>query len=346
MKLPLNQNEVSLQSILLDAMKDGEISVYDFLKLVLHHPQYGYYAQSSVIGKNGDFITSPEVSQLFGEVLALYILNDWYEKGKPQKIHLIEMGPGRGTLIIDLLNVFKKHEAFMNALSISLIEKSRDLQNKQQKHLKLWQNQNSKILHVQYCESVQEISQLGYMYCYANEFFDALPIRQYAVGQNGEKKERTVCFNDQEERFNFKDFDESYIEEDDFETLAIAQAIRDMLALEGGKGIFFDYGYVQESHISTLQTVYKHQKVGVFDHLGCADISHQVDFKALEKAFYPLKTSVVSQGDFLKEWGILLRLQKLIQMNPHKANELSMQAARLISPTMMGDHFKVLLVAG
>lgn len=345
MNLLSKQDEISLQSIIIDAMKGGEISVYDFLKLVLYHPQYGYYAQSSVVGKEGDFITSPEISQLFGEVLALYILNDWYERGRPQNVHLVEIGPGQGTLVVDLLNVFKNHIDFMKALRFSLVEKSTYLQQQQLEYLRKWQEKNHTVLQVRHCKSIHDISDQGYMYCYANEFFDALPIRQYTVDLLGNRKERTIYFNEKDRQFKFIDSDEYDIVEDDCESISTAQTLKELILKCGGKGIFFDYGYVYESNISTLQTVYRHQKVDIFDHLGCADISHQVNFKALSKAFYPLKTKVTSQGDFLKEWGILLRLQKLIQMNPQYANELSMQVARLISPTMMGESFKVLLVS-
>lgn len=344
MILSKDQPDSSLQSIILENMCDGEIAVYDFLNLVLYHPEFGYYAKNRVIGRGGDFITSPEISQLFGEIIAIYILHDWNEKGKPQKIHLVELGPGRGALLIDLLNVFKKYPDFMDALHISLIEKSDAFKSLQKELLESWSNKNHYALKVKHFSDICDISSQGYLYCYANEFFDALPIRQYYTDHFNQRIERTVYFKNQTQAFEFCDDANIEIEEEDDETIKIAQFLKHIIERDGGRCIFFDYGYIQGSSISTLQTVYRHQKVNVFDYLGDADISHQINFSNFAKAFSPLETKIMTQANFLEEWGILLRLQQLSQTNPNRAHELSIQVSRLISKTMMGEHFKVLLV--
>ncbi len=343
MNIVQDQQSSSLQSIILNNMRDGKIPVFDFLNLVLYHPELGYYAKNRVIGCDGDFITSPEISQLFGEVIAIYILHDWHVKNKPSRVHLVELGPGRGTLLVDLLNVFKKYPGFMDALTISLIEKSESLKNLQKKVLESWSKKNHYLLKAKHFSDIADIPSEGYLYCYANEFFDALPIRQNYVDRFNQRMERIVCFNNQNQEFEFCDESTNIVEED-VETIKIAQFLKHVFDRDGGKGIFFDYGYIQQSSISTLQTVYRHQKVNVFDYLGDADISHQINFTELAKVFNPINTKIMTQAHFLEEWGILLRLEQLSQVHPQKAYELAMQVSRLISKTMMGENFKVLLI--
>lgn len=306
------------------------LSVDEFLKDVLYHEDYGYYAQKNIIGSAGDYITAPEVSQVFGELIALWFIDLWYKFDRPVFVHLIELGPGHGTLIADILQVFKKFPDFFKSINLHLVEKSPSFRNIQQQALKTYP-----FWHV----DLKTIP-VGFTFLIANEFFDALLIKQFLGG-----KELFITANNN----GFYKESSKHIKETCPQADLICHEISYRLKEGGGAALIIDYGDAVENRSGcTLQALYHHQKVDLFDFLGESDISHQVDFLALKDIFlkeglYTFGT--ITQSEFLTKLGLEERTKKLIEKATFSQKSLLLSgAARLISPQHMGQIFKVLSV--
>lgn len=327
--------------------ENGPISVAQFLEIVLYDKDYGYYTKSSnnIIGQSGDFITSPEISQLFGETIATRLLTHWVEEKCPESITIIECGPGKGTLMLDILNIFTFFKNKIKNVNVYLIETSPLLKEMQKKSLSRLAN----ILHFDDITHIQIPHNTTFII--ANEYFDALPISQTAKNKNTNIEElRTISYDDITQDFYFiQDDSEFDIIETCPKMLADAKIMAHIIQKTKGLGLFIDYGQYSKDVNSikmndTLQAVYHHQKIQLFKHLGNADISHLVNFNELENALIPCNCTLQTQRDFLIQWGILKLLEKL----SHKdfSNKLMHTQAvnRLINPAFMGEHFKVLTV--
>ncbi len=164
----------------------GSISISDFMNAALYHKEYGYYMSKLPLGKDGDFITAPEISQLFGEIVAVWVMHTWEKLGKPSKFSLVELGPGKGTLIHDIIRVTRKYNDFFDSVSIHLVEISPALQEVQKEELKG--------LDINWHENIDSLPEQPTIFL-ANEFFDALPIDQF-VYRNGEWYENRVAKQD------------------------------------------------------------------------------------------------------------------------------------------------------
>jgi SAM-dependent MidA family methyltransferase len=325
--------------------KNGPLTVEDFLALVLYHPEQGYYAnvENQVIGGTGDFITAPEISQLFGETLALWFVQCWIDMGSPDTpICLIELGPGRGTMIADMVRVFHKFPNFKKNLKIHLVETSGALTQLQRNSLSAVEKALGQPIQFQHVKTLREVAtSTAVTFIVANEYFDALPIQQYVIDAKNQKRIRTVGYDAASDGFFFEGGGDAIIEECP-KMLADAKIINRLMASKKGAALIVDYGYLNTPHTSTLQAVYRHQKVDVLDNLGRADLSHHVDFAALKAAFGPLESKIQNQAEFLIENGILQRLESLVRKNPQLANSLTAGVSRLIGKSMMGGLFKVL----
>ncbi|MDR1139697.1 MAG: SAM-dependent methyltransferase [Rickettsiales bacterium] len=164
----------------------GSISISDFMNAALYHKEYGYYMSKLPLGKDGDFITAPEISQLFGEIIAVWVMHTWEKLGEPSKFSLVELGPGKGTLIHDIIRVTRKYNDFFDSVSIHLVEISPTLQEIQKKKLKG--------LDINWHENINSLPEQPTIFL-ANEFFDALPIDQF-VYRNGEWYENRIAKQD------------------------------------------------------------------------------------------------------------------------------------------------------
>ena len=312
----------------------GAITVEEAQKLALYHPEFGYYTQSNVNVQHGDFITAPEISQLFGEMLAFWCIAQWQEAGSPSSIHLIELGPGRGTLLQDILRIGARQEGFLNSLTVSCVEICHNLHKQQRQNLQeypfvFW-----------YKDLIEVPHGADFTLVIANEFFDTLPIRQF-VGH----EERTIRFSEAENNLVFSPpGNPNSIKE----SCPIADDIMKQVLqhLSPGAALIIDYGddTPHESRFGdTLQALFQHKPVKVLQSLGFADLSHQVDFYSLRRVcnnhrFQP-------QGNFLLRLGIEQRLEKLIAIaTPEQRFALKTGATRLVSPSEMGQLFKVLEV--
>jgi NADH dehydrogenase [ubiquinone] 1 alpha subcomplex assembly factor 7 len=340
----------------------GPISVAQFMTLALHDPKNGYYATRDPIGAAGDFITAPEINQMFGEMLALWMAQAWTDQGCPSNPMLVELGPGRGTLMADMLRTLQLVPDFLHALEVTLIETSPALQAIQKQKLKdapallCWAHQFDAIATTK--------NKGGPLFVIANEFFDALPVRQYVRTPRG-WCERMVTANQDKLAFmlaptpmpsrfvpeNRASAPEGSIYETAPAALALAEDIAEKVANFGGAALFIDYGYDDILAANnggfgeTLQAVGNHAFADVLAEPGEDDISAHVDFAALAEAGKRGGASVhgpVSQGTLLANLGIAARAEKLISANPDTASQIYDALERLIAPQKMGTLFKAL----
>lgn len=305
-----------------------------------------YYRTRDPFGKDGDFITAPEVSQMFGEIIGLWAVNSWQSMGSPKSFQLIELGPGRGTLMKDLLRATKHIPKFHDAIDIQLIEVS--------PVLKKIQKQN--IIHnrITWHKSFETIIDKPFILI-ANEFFDALPIYQFIKEDNIWKK-KSIGLNENEELVFTLDQESLMINlipetkaifyESCPEAVDIVAYIAKKISEYGGAALIIDYGYLNGSNGDTLQAVKNHKYHNILKNSGEADLTAHVDFKTLIETSKKFKIDIVGpmeQSEFLKKWGIEIRKKQLLKNATIKQKlDLLSGINRLISPNEMGSLFKVL----
>ena len=271
-----------LKSILVERIKsNGPMPLSDYIQQCLFHPIYGYYVKEPVFGINGDFTTAPEISQMFGELLAISILQAWIDQSSPSKIILAELGPGRGTMMADILRTLKIHPDFLNATEIHLIEASSNLKSEQKKTLSefniFWHNE---------LPSFEEKP----LFLIANEFFDVLPVEQF-LRQGHNFFKRTVQFLNNNLTYGLEkkmtinkvlknrlmDTSDGDIVELNIAAAEVSKNIGNHISNFGGLAIFIDYGDWR-SLGDTLQAVKNHEYCDIFVSPGEADITAHVDF--------------------------------------------------------------------
>jgi SAM-dependent MidA family methyltransferase len=335
----------------------GPIGVAQYMTMALHDPEAGYYATRDPFGKKGDFITAPEVSQMFGEMLGLWLAQAWEEQGCPKRPVLMELGPGRGTLMTDMLRALKAAPDFLADMDVVLVEASPHLRTVQEKLLKgsgariAWRGQF-------------EAEAGRPLFLVANEFFDALPIRQYVKTPRG-WCERMVTQKDGGLDFALAPapVPSALIPESRagapeggvYETapagVALGEAIAGHVAAYGGAALLVDYGYDQLSfgkdggHGETLQAVRGHAFVPLLEAPGEADLSAHVDFAALGEAGRRGGAGVhgpLAQGALLATLGIAARAQSLAARNPASLPDLTAALTRLTGAEAMGTLFKAM----
>jgi NADH dehydrogenase [ubiquinone] 1 alpha subcomplex assembly factor 7 len=311
----------------------GPLSVADFMAQVLYDPIDGYYATKIPIGRDGDYITAPETTQVFGEVIAGWLIDTWQKSGSPAPFHLVEMGPGRGTLMTDILRAFNALK--IPAPSVHLVEISPPL----------IEIQKAKLTNASWHRDLSTLPiDQGFCIMIANEFWDALPIRQ-EVNVEGKWIERCVSLEDDQLLF----LPQGKVQEISPLMPNLTLQIAHHLKQNGGAALFFDYGYDQPNAMGdTLQALYKHQKVSPLSYIGQADLTHHVDFHRLKQLFQETSMFVhgpTTQGDFLKAIGLMERTEQLCQQaTPDQQGPLKTAAIRLTHPTQMGSLFKVLAI--
>lgn len=289
---------------------------------------------NSVIGSQGDFITAPEISQLFGEMLAFWCIAQWQEAGMPASLHLIELGPGRGTLMQDILRIGARQEGFLESLTVSCIEICAPLREQQREALGDFPS-------IFWHTSLSEVPKgADFTIILANEFFDTLPIRQF-IGY----EERKVRYSEQENTLIFSPPGNPKTIK---ESCPAAEAVMHEIInyLSPGVALIIDYGDDTPSEArfgDTLQALFQHKPVNVLQSLSFADLSHQVDFHKLCSIATNFRFQ--PQGNFLLRLGIEQRLEKLISIaSPEQRFSLTTGATRLVAPSEMGQRFKVLEV--
>jgi len=333
----------------------GPISVAQFMTLALHDAEGGYYATRQPFGAAGDFITAPEISQMFGEMLGLWCVQVWHDQGQPKQKRLVELGPGRGTLMADALRAAKAAPEFLVGLEVVLIEASPVLREAQAEKLK-----DSGVA-IRWVSHFDDSLGDRPLFLLANEFFDALPVRQYVKTETG-WRERMVVAKAEALEFALAPVPtpaamipasraaapDGGVYEVSPAATALTEAIAQVVAEKGGGALFLDYGYGEESGFGeTLQAVGGHHFADLLAEPGEVDLSAHVDFTALSEAARHGGAAVYGphpQGAFLADLGITARAEQLIAANPGAAAALLKAVARLIGPTEMGNLFKALAI--
>ena len=335
----------------------GPMPVWRYMELCLTHPSHGYYISRDPLGREGDFTTSPEVSQMFGELLGLWVGSVWKAMGSPSLLRLIELGPGRGTMMADALRALRVLPPLYQALSIHLVEINPVLREKQKAAL-------SGVRIIAWHDSLDQVPS-GPAVILANEYFDVLPIHQAVKRETG-WHERTVDIDDGGKlAFGFALEPMPRFEvllpplvraapvgavfewRSDTEIMKIATRVRD----QRGAALIIDYGHVRSDAGDTFQAIARHSFSDPLKNPGQADVTAHVDFQALVRAAEDLGARVhgpVTQGDFLKRLGVEARAAGLMaKASPEVSADIAGALKRLTDSGRggMGSMFKAMAIS-
>ena len=335
---------------------NGPLGIADFMRLALSAPDVGYYNRGDPLGAGGDFTTAPEISQIFGELIGLWGVAIWEALGSPAKFSLVELGPGRGTLMSDALRAARIRPAFLEAAEVVLVEISATLRERQRAALK-----DVRLRDLKWVERFEELGAGQPIVLIANEFFDALPVRQFVATARG-WRERCVALS-AEGALTFAPspetapegmipFDVASVHDGAVVELAplrnaLAATIAARLKADGGAALIIDYGFAGPAVGDTLQAMKAHRFVPVLDEPGHADLTAHVDFAALAAGFAAGGADVygaLEQSAFLQRLGARERVETLSSRATIE-DRASLEAglARLTGPEQMGSLFKTLV---
>lgn len=327
----------------------GPISMAEFMQAALAHPEHGYYKTAEPFGVAGDFTTAPEISQMFGELIGIWCADIWQQMGCPANIELVEIGPGRGTLMDDLLRTTIRVPGFHDSISIAMVETSKRLKDIQ--HAKI----NQKHPRIKWLQNVSELPQKP-LIIVANELFDALPVHQYFM-QEGQWCEKMVGLNrvGELEFLLGNPLLSTHPQAGDGATLetcplaiTIMEEISTRIKQHGGAALIIDYGYIKSEYKNTISAILNHKHHDILSDIGKADLSAHVDFGLLRSVAENKGINVcgaISQGDFLRNMGIAIRVEKLSKnASVQQQNDIEAARYRLVDDTEMGKLFKVLAV--
>ena len=335
----------------------GPMPVWRYMQLCLTHPEHGYYVSRDPLGREGDFTTAPEVSQMFGELLGLWAASVWKAIGSPPVLRLVELGPGRGTMMADALRALRVLPPLYQSVSVHMVEINPVLRDKQKATL-------SGVRNVAWHDSIDEIPE-GPAIILANEYFDVLPIHQ-AVRRESGWHERVVELDDAGKlifgaapepipRFEVllpplvraAPVGAVFEWRPDLEIMKLATRVRD----QDGAALIIDYGHLRSDAGDTFQAVARHSFTDPLSAPGQADVTAHVDFQALARAAEDLGARVhgpVTQGEFLKRLGIETRAVTLMAKATHEVSEDISGALKRLTDSgrgSMGEMFKVLGVS-
>lgn len=331
----------------------GPISIAEFMRIAISGRPESYYISSEPFGAKGDFITAPEISQVFGELIGLWCVDVWQQLSSPSSFTLVELGPGRGTLMKDALRAARVAGAFVDAASIALVEVSPVLRAVQRETL------SEAVVSPAWFGRFEDVPANGPTIVIANEFFDALPVRQFVRGPRA-WSERCVGLANEQLVFGaspeaidarlipatLRDAPPGSIVEIAPARRAVAAVIAERVAATGGAVIAIDYGYEGPQSGDTLQAVRKHAAVPVLSEVGKADLTAHVDFTDLAQGFADGGMRVfgpVAQGAFLNALGAQQRTRALMRVaTVEQARLIESGTRRLTDGDAMGSLFKVI----
>lgn len=346
---------------------NGPMSVATYMAEALGNPQHGYYTTGQPFGRDGDFITSPEISQIFGELIGLWFADLWDRMNRPPRIDIVEIGPGRGTLMADLLRAARKVRGFCASATVHMVETSPTLQKIQRQSL-IGEDDLEIKWHSEFSAITQKSD--APLFLIANELFDALPIRQFQLCDDGwhermvtvvpdpqpktpgEPPSLGLVLNPAVETLDFdartKNAPRGAVLELSSASEGLIEDISRHLLATGGVALFFDYGPAASSLGDSLQAVRKHEYVPIFAEPGKVDLTAHVNFARLAAQARQVGGMVYGpcpQGAFLREIGIEQRAAQLIRgASASQKQEIESAVTRLISPQQMGSLFKAMAV--
>ncbi|QIE57804.1 class I SAM-dependent methyltransferase [Pikeienuella piscinae] len=323
---------------------NGPMTLHDFMALCLAHPEHGYYTTRDPLGASGDFTTAPEISQMFGEMIGLALAETWAGAGRPTPFRLVELGPGRGQLAADALRAARALPGFVDAADAWLVEISPRLRAEQKR----------RVPGASWAARLDDVPD-GPLFLIANEFFDALPVRQYVMTSNGWAERMVGLSGDtlaaglRHTRLPLGAAPEGAIRERNPGSAAIAGALGARIARDGGAAIIIDYGYGETSPMGadTVQALRSHRYADPLSDPGLADLTAHVDFEALAAAAGSAgaaASALVPQGEWLARLGIGARAEALARARPDQAETIAAALHRLTDPAEMGTLFKALAI--
>jgi NADH dehydrogenase [ubiquinone] 1 alpha subcomplex assembly factor 7 len=333
----------------MEIRQTGPISIATYMTLALTHKRKGYYSSGAdPLGTKGDFITAPEISQMFGELIGFFFVNLWQQLGEPKSFTLLELGPGRGTLMQDALRVAARAEGFLDAAHLQLFETNPALKAQQAERLGQY--------NPYWSDDVAAVAD-DPLFVVANEFFDALPIHQYGRVSGG-WHERQIGLVDGKRLMGYsptvlpndampaavRDAEPGSMFERSPQAVLVMQQLGQRIAAQRGALLAIDYGHATTQTGDTLQAVKRHAFADPLESPGDIDISAHVDFGALRDAAVGVGLTVApvaTQGDFLRRLGIVERAAMLSKANPALTGEIDRALDRLTGKEQMGELFKV-----
>jgi NADH dehydrogenase [ubiquinone] 1 alpha subcomplex assembly factor 7 len=355
---PIVTEDSPLQSEIKKLIKSsGPMPVWRYMELCLMHPQHGYYISRDPLGREGDFTTAPEVSQMFGELLGLWAASVWKAMGSPPLLRLVELGPGRGTMMADALRALRVLPPLYQMLNIHLVEINPVLRDKQKAALSVARN-------ISWHDNIDDVPE-GAAIIFANEYFDVLPIHQAVRLETGWHERVVVLDESGKLRFDAAPAPLPRFEvllppllraapvgavfewRPDTEIMKIANRLRN----QGGAALIVDYGHLRSDAGDTFQAIARHSFTDPLQAPGQADVTAHVDFQALAHAAEDMGARVhgpVTQGEFLTRLGIETRAVTLMAKASHEVSEdISNALRRLVGGGRggMGVMFKVLGVS-
>ena len=333
--------------------KNTLIPLDKFIEDSLYNKKHGYYMKNNPFGKNGDFITAPNISILFSEMIAIWVISFWEKLDCPKNFNLIELGAGNGEMMSVLVSTFNKFPKFKNSCKINILEKSELLQRVQKANIK-----DEKI---KWLNNLNELNNFPCIFI-ANEFFDALPIKQFLKKEN-KWFERYVKFFDNKKLeyldvpFNMKKFEkkikfkisynQKFIEYSPLATKYLKTIIK-RIKLNNGGILIIDYAYLEKEMKNTLQAVSKHKYCDVLKGFRNSDITYNLSFNLINKIVKklgPCSSFSTTQQKFLTKLGILDRAEILSKNMPFSQKaDIYFRIKRLIDESQMGHLFKVMFI--
>jgi len=365
---------------------EGSLTLHDYMEACLYDAEHGYYKKRDPLGRGGDFITAPEISQVFGELIGLWAGETWRLMGQPDAVRLIELGPGRGTLMADALRALRVLPAFPQCATVHLIETSEPLRAAQEAALA------GVPCPVRWHERIEE-APAGPAIVIANEFFDCLPVRQFVFDETAQLwHERMVAFRDGSFEFALSpdgvrvpphpvllpegrrdarilagdissvlsplgerdrvrgDFESGAIVETRPGAANVLQSFAARAATAPFAALIIDYGYSRPAHGDTVQAVKQHRHASLFEAPGETDLTAHTDFSSLAQQAEALGLAAsgpMPMGEWLLRLGLEARAQQLLRRaSPGQAADIQSRISRLVSPAQMGVLFKTLVLTG
>ncbi len=333
--------------------KNYNIPLDKFIEFSLYDKKSGYYMKKNPFGKKGDFITAPNVSRLFSEMIAIWIISFWKSLGSPKKFNLIELGAGNGEMMKTFIESFQNFPVFLNSCNFIIHEKSPTLIKIQKKKLI-----DTKI---RWISKLNEISKLPSIFI-ANEFFDAIAIKQFKKRNNFwfEKYvnlkdpskptffEKKIDIKKIEKKMNIKiSLNQNFIEYSEI-GLKYLKDMSKIIKKNMGGLLLIDYGYTEKKMKNTLQAISNHKFANILDNIGNSDITHNISFSLLRnfiKQFKSLDSNLTTQKEFLLKMGIKQRAEIISKnVNFLSKTDIFYRLDRLINKNQMGNLFKVMLI--
>ena len=333
--------------------RSSNLPLDKFIEFALYDKKFGYYMKKNPFGKEGDFITAPNITRLFSEIIAVWVITFWKSLGSPKRFNLLELGAGNGEMMKIIITTLKNFPEFFDNCTFLIHEKS-DL-------LKLKQQQNLQSENVTWVRNIKNVNSFPIIFL-ANEFFDALPIKQFFKRKKGwverfvnlkeidkaEFNEQLVDINQIEQNLKFAISKNQEIIEYSPSAFDYLENICETIRINDGGILIIDYGYLDPKMHETLQAINNHKYSNVLDDIGNSDITYNINFNLFEnfiKRFDNLGVILSNQKKFLTSMGILQRAEIISKHIPFsKKTDLFYRIRRLIDEKQMGKLFKVMLI--